>query len=84
MLIIEPVTDISFPFHWVDLNYCPDSDAKRVEIYLPDGEEPITGMVDMFAELFSPIEEAILVTARDGGIFASIHGIFIQTYTVMS
>ncbi|RYU91263.1 hypothetical protein EWM62_04805 [Mucilaginibacter terrigena] len=69
MQIIQTITDISFPFDWINLTYLPESDAKRVEIYLADDEEPVMGLTNMFATLFSDLKQNILVFNNSWGDF---------------
>ncbi|MEB0262201.1 MULTISPECIES: hypothetical protein [unclassified Mucilaginibacter] len=64
MQTLETVTDISFPFDWVNLTSFRESDAKRVEIYLADSDKPVAGLIIMFTTLFSGIEHDILVYSK--------------------
>lgn len=61
MRIIQSISNNTFPFPWVNLEYLPDSDGKHLEIYLPDDVDPIIGMLDMFHSLFKTTSNQICI-----------------------
>ncbi|MES2266632.1 MAG: hypothetical protein V4520_07715 [Bacteroidota bacterium] len=64
MQVIKTVANINFPFEWVNLNYYPESDAKKIEIYLADDVEPTAGMAKMFDTLFGYMKYEISVYSK--------------------
>lgn len=55
--------DISatFPFDWLDLDYLPNSDGYRVEIYLRDSMDIEADLISMFNRLFRLYKERLKI-----------------------
>ena len=50
-----------FPFSWVRLEYLPDSEGSKREIYLTKENLSFTDLVDMFHYLFKDFEDELLI-----------------------
>lgn len=59
MMIITKNSDHNFPFNWVNLDYYPDSNAKRIEIYLKNEDDDI---VDKLKSLFYNLFDEVLIS----------------------
>lgn len=61
MKILKQIQENKFPIKWANLDYLPNSEAKRVEIYLTDQVKPVEGLLLMFQSLFKNLEDKILI-----------------------
>lgn len=50
-----------FPLQWVNLDYLPDSNGQKVEIYLQDKEGFLGGLILLFYTLFKDLEHDIKI-----------------------
>jgi len=70
MNILTPLPAKAFPFDWVNLDYLPDSNASRFEVYLPDDtEDDLKGLKELFDTLFGSIKDSILIYDSHWGDF---------------
>ena len=60
MKVIEKLTSGNFPFSWVDVDYYPNSNGEKVEIYLRNGNG-VSELILMFYTLFSKVKADIMI-----------------------
>ncbi len=61
MKILNKTTIEDFPFTWVNLDFLPESNGNKVEIYLVNNEDLVEGLISMFNHLFRTIKNSIKV-----------------------
>lgn len=55
------VDEQNFPPDWININYLPDSKARRIEIYLANKEGLLEGLILMFHFLFRDSKSSIII-----------------------
>ena len=61
MRILKQIDNSDFPFDWVNLDYYPDSDAQRKEIYLIKNYDKVEELIILFYYLFGESKEDIYI-----------------------
>ena len=61
MSILNKCDKKDFPFDWVNLDSLPDSNGKRLEIYLLEEEGHLEGLILMFYTLFGDLKHGIKI-----------------------
>ena len=64
MKTLEKVNEVNFPFNWVDTDYYPDSDAKKIEIYLKNDDDLVTGLIFLFYSLFGDLKHNLIIYSK--------------------
>lgn len=61
MQILKKTYKTAFPFKWADLDYYPDSNAKKIEIYLSGADDLVAGLNLLFHTLFKNLTQEIII-----------------------
>lgn len=69
-MVLEKLNDHVFPFKWANLEYFPESEAFKKEIYLSNWQgDLITGLTALFEDLFCDIKDDVYVYNDSWGDF---------------
>src|SRR4051794_23587828 len=55
------IYDQNSPLSWANLDYLPDSNAARKEIYLIDDSDVLSGLIYLFYSLFGDAKERLII-----------------------
>lgn len=58
---LSKLEEANFPPGWINLDYLPDSNAERIEIYLVDKDETLEELTLMFYDLFREIKNDLKI-----------------------
>jgi hypothetical protein len=61
MKTLEKTQLFDFPFIWANTENYRKSDAYRTEIYLPDDDNSVEGLISLFNNLFANVQSHLLV-----------------------
>lgn len=61
MNILEQTDIVNFPFEWADTESYRNSDSNRIEIYLPDDDNSVDGLMSLFYTLFGKLRHNLLI-----------------------
>lgn len=61
MSILRKIIKTEFPFDWVDLDFYPNSEGNKIEIYLKDVKYKNDNLISLFNDLFGTLSNNILI-----------------------
>lgn len=61
MRIIEKRNCLEFPFDWINLDFYPESEGKKIEIISKKTENKKENMIDMFNKIFIALDQSIYI-----------------------